>query len=543
MLTLLFCLLLAAVPGVTAQEATVTILHVSDYHSHAEPFYSEGRAGVGGIARAIAYLRPFANDPGAVILSGGDLINRGTPAWSDKYTCAEWPWFNGIVDAMAFGNHDADYGPDVFARCRAELDYPILSANTLDAAGNPLFAVDGKPYLVVEAGGVKIGLLSLAGSDFESLIKPEFRPSEGATFGDRVATARSAVQALRETEGVAAVVLFGHAHYDDDVALAQAVPGIDLILGTHSHLKKELAQLPGTQTYYVSSYQYLTYIGRVELAFVDGKLQSVSGGPVAMSPDLPQDAEIVERVAAMQADLEADPQYAPLFEPIGQAQVELSIDGSLSGESVLGNLVMDVVRAAAGTHAAMSTASSFRQPIPPGEIVEEMLRTTMPYTNKLFAYELTGAQVQALLDHSVSRKGSDFFSQVSGVRFAIDGARAVDVEILRDPADPGAGYAPLDPAATYQLAITDFQAKVAAGYKEILAGLPARETGLEVREQVRAHLGAHSPIHASLDGRIRSAQPGLPESGGPGLDPLSLSLLGLLVAASGLVLHRRARQP
>ena len=37
-------------------------------------------------------------------------MNLGTPAWSDKYQCAEWPLFNGLQDAMAFGNHEADYG-------------------------------------------------------------------------------------------------------------------------------------------------------------------------------------------------------------------------------------------------------------------------------------------------------------------------------------------------------------------------------------------------------------------------------------------------
>ena len=110
--------------------------------------------------------RPFADDPNTLIFNGGDTINHGTPAWSDKYMCAEWPWFNGIVDAMAFGNHDADYGPEVFAQCQAEINYPILSANTLDAGGQPLFQQDGKTYAVFEIDGVKIGVFAVAGSDY-----------------------------------------------------------------------------------------------------------------------------------------------------------------------------------------------------------------------------------------------------------------------------------------------------------------------------------------------------------------------------------------
>ena len=112
---------------------------------------------------------------------------------------------------MAFGNHDADYGAEVFARCRAQITYPLLSANTLDSRGQPLFQYDGKPYAVFTLDGVKIGMFALAGSDFERLVKPELHPLPGATFADRVQAARQVVQTLRENEHVNAVVLIGHA--------------------------------------------------------------------------------------------------------------------------------------------------------------------------------------------------------------------------------------------------------------------------------------------------------------------------------------------
>src|SRR4029079_4797849 len=129
-LALLAPLLLATAPAAAQGRTTITLLHFSDYHSHAVPFYSEGQAGSAGIARLIAYLQPYANDPNSLIFSGGDMMNLGAPAWSDKYHGAEWKWFNGIVDAMAFGNHDADYGPQEFAACSHTIAYPILSANT-----------------------------------------------------------------------------------------------------------------------------------------------------------------------------------------------------------------------------------------------------------------------------------------------------------------------------------------------------------------------------------------------------------------------------
>jgi 5'-nucleotidase len=498
--------LFADVPASVAQYTTITLLHFSDYHSHAMPFYSEGQANTAGIARAIAYLKPFAADPNTLIFSGGDSMNRGAPAWSDKYRCTEWSWWNGIVDAMAFGNHDADYGAEAFARCRTQISYPILSANTLDSQQQPLFQHDGKTYAVFGVAGMKIGVFALAGADFARLVKPEWLPVPGTTFADRVQVARQVVQALRENEHANAVVLIGHALYEDDLALAQAVPGIDVIFGTHSHRREELTHIPGTRTMIISPFQYLTYISKVELTFTDGELRNVSGSLVRMSNDLPQDPEIARRVAQMQTDLEAEPQYAPLFQPIGAADVELSTQGQVSGESILGDFVLDIVRSAAQTHLALITSSGFREPIPPGIIREETLRTALPYPNRILVYAMTGAQIQNLLHYSVSRSGSDFFSQVSGVRFRVGENTATDIQVLKDPANLAAGYLPLDPAATYTVATTDFQGLVAGGYKEIFAQAAPRDTGLEVRDQVRSFFQAHRPVTARLDGRITAGK-------------------------------------
>ncbi|HEY3231052.1 MAG TPA: 5'-nucleotidase C-terminal domain-containing protein [Roseiflexaceae bacterium] len=549
LLVLMPLLLLAVAPTPAQQTATVTLLHFSDYHSHAVPFYSEGQAGTAGIGRLIAYLQPYAKDPNSLIFRGGEMMNMGTPAWSDKYRCAEWPWFNGIVDAMALGNHDSDYGPELFAECRAKIDYPIVSSNTLDKDGRPLFQYDGKTYKVFKVGDVKIGVFALAGADFERLITPALRPAVGATFGDRVATTRQVVAALRDQEHVNTVVLIGHALREDDIALAQAVPGIDIIFGTHSHRKEDLFKIPGTNTWMISPFQYATYVSKLQLQFTGGALSGVTGGLVRMGGDLLPEPRIVNLVSQMQADLQADAQYASLYQPIGSATVELSTEGQFKGEALLGNFVMDIFREAARSNMALATASGFREPIPPGTITEEGFRTAMPYKNRVLVYTMTGAQIQKLLDYSVSRSGSDFFSQVSGVRFRIDGDQAAGIQILKDPTNPSAGYVPLDPAASYSVATSDFQGKVAGGYKDIFAQAGFRDTGIaDIRDEVRAYIKANSPVSARLDGRMSSAaqpapaqQPAqLPKTGGAPATALFVALLGGLLLALGLGARRRS---
>ncbi|MFL5344840.1 MAG: bifunctional metallophosphatase/5'-nucleotidase [Hyalangium sp.] len=457
---------------------TVTLVGLSDYHSHAVPFTSEGEAGRGGVARAIAYFKEAKGRGDTLVLSGGDTLSKGVPTWSDEYQCVEWPWFNGWVDAMALGNHDMDYGAEVFERCRASITYPVLSANLVKEDGTPYFQVEGRPYLVREVGGVRLGLFALAGPDFTRLVKQENLPA-GTRWADGREAAKRIVAELREREHVDAVVLFGHEGREDDEALAREVPGIDVILGTHSHYRGELRLIPGTRTYSVSPYQYLAYLSEVRLRFRGRKLEQVTGGLVKLDASLPEDPEIAARVAQLQQRLKE--KHPERFQVLGRLPRALPDDGIATGEAPIGQWATEAVRQAAGAHAFFSTSSSFRGGLPAGEVTVEDFYAAIPYRNVVALAEMTGAQLLEWLTLMESRRGLDGFSQFSGVRYTVKDGKPVEVEILKDPAHPEAGYTRVDPAATYRVGTTDFQAYTAQGYRELFAkaGNP-RRTALDV---------------------------------------------------------------
>lgn len=416
-----YLLLLLIVSASLHAETTVTLLHFSDYHSHALPFYTdEGERG--GIARAVAYLRSQKR-AGALVFNGGDTINKGAPAWSDKYGCAEWPWWNGIVDAMAFGNHEPDYGRAAFDRCVKKIRYPVLSANT------PGF----KPYVVLKAKGARIGVFALAGPDFPQLVK-------GYTFTDSVTAAQSAVRTLRSRERVDAVVMIGHETTEADYALARAVPGIDVIFGTHSHLKRDLVQIPGTTTTFVSPSQYLTYISRVELTIDKGVVTLVRGGLIPVDDSLPDDPAVARRVARMQRDLQRDPQYSALFTPIGTLASPISTEA-------LAARTLEVMRGAAGAQVAISTKSSFRGPLAAGTLTMESLRAAMPYDNEIVVCTMSDSQLRELIT-----AGDSYVTSV-------------------------------EPNSTHRVATTDYLANVV-----VRKSLPCEATGLRVREELRKRL-------------------------------------------------------
>jgi len=414
-------LLFLALP--LAAETRVTLLHFSDYHSHALPFYTdEGERG--GIARAIGYLKAEKRR-GALVFNGGDTMNIGAPAWSDKYQCAEWSWLNGIVDAMAFGNHDADYGFAQFERCKAQVRYPILSANT-----------NGFPrYTVLKANGVRIGVFAVAGADFPQLVKvPELK------FGNALETAREVVRELREDEQVAAVVMIGHQHTEDDYVLAKAVPGIDVIFGTHSHLKHELTRIEHTATSFISPSQYLTYISRIELTFDGNRVTKVSGGLVPVDDRMRADRATARRVKAMQRELERDPKYSALFVPIAKLDQPIGVEA-------LARRTLAVMRQVTNADVALSTHSSFRRPLPAGSITPEALRAALPYDNEIVVCEMKGADLQRAIDDEM---------YVSG---------------------------PIDPEKTYRVATTDYVAFVAKK-------LHCQRTGKKVRAELTSALVA-----------------------------------------------------
>ncbi|MEO8218938.1 MAG: 5'-nucleotidase, partial [Acidobacteriota bacterium] len=123
--------------------------------------------------------------------------------------------------------------------------------------------------------------------------------------------------------------------------------------------------------------------------------------------------------------------------------------------------------------------------------------------NKILTFSLPGSTLQSILDYSVSRKGTDFFLQVSGLRFSIDSGHARDVEVRNH--EKSDVFEPLDPERTYSVAVPDYLAEVADGYRAFFDPLDRRDTGKELRAEVQSALEAQKSA-AERDGRIRSSQ-------------------------------------
>ncbi|OON69111.1 bifunctional metallophosphatase/5'-nucleotidase [Hymenobacter sp. CRA2] len=221
------------------QQVHLTILHTNDMHSRIDPFPkgSAQWADEGGMARRAALVAKIRQEqPNVLLLDAGDIW-QGTPYFNFFGGELEYKLMSQMhYDAATLGNHDFDNGLEGLVKQLPHAQFPFLVAN-YDFSQTPLKG-RFQPYKVFEKQGVRIGVFGV-GIEMAGLISDK---NYGATkYLDPVAVAREQVQHLRGAEKCDLVICLSHLGYKyesskvDDHKLATGAPGIDLIIGGHTH--------------------------------------------------------------------------------------------------------------------------------------------------------------------------------------------------------------------------------------------------------------------------------------------------------------------
>lgn len=477
----------AVLPTATpVKETKITILHTNDTHGHLDAFrIAEFPDPVGGVARRATLIAQIRKEtPNVLLVDGGD-VHQGILI-ADMYKGEpDIKFMNAMgYDAMGLGNHDLDYGWAIFQARKDAAKFPILSANLVISATNKPALT---PYVIKQVGDVKIALTSFAGPDFKSLVKPDNIPN--MKFEDPIVSAQALVPELRKQADL--VVVLGHQLLKDDKALAQAVPGIDIIIGAHEHARlNEIVKVGNTIL--VEDWQFGAFLGRLDVTLRNGKIADAKYQliPVANSitPDAAIDAEVKSLVAKMKE------QNAARFVVLGEATADITDTNIRSQEAALGNFATDVMRMEAKADIAVSTASSFLNSLFKGPITVNDVSEAMPYKNTLVAAQLSGEQVKQLLELCAKNVGTGAFCQVSGVVFTINKGVVEDIKV---------GGQTLDAAKTYIVATTNYQGGIAAGYKDIFrAAKNYTDLGKDVNELIMNYIKAQKQVSAKVEGRI-----------------------------------------
>lgn len=475
-----------------AAERRITLLHVNDVYQIGP--VDKGRHG--GLARlATVRERVQAESPDTLLILGGDTLSPSVASntFRGEQMIAGW---NAVgLDLAVPGNHEFDFGPEVFRRRVAESRFPWIADNIKERVGGAPFG-GVQTAQIRRFGRVKVGFLGVITADTAQTSKP----GPDARFGEPLAAAKRTAARLR-AQGATIVVALTHLAMADDLKLA-ASGAVDLILGGHDH--SLLQSLAGrTPVFKAGSDARLAL--RIDLVADarSGRLTRIDWAQLPITADIPEEP----RAAAVIARYEA--QLAELLDkPVGESAVVLDArqETSRSRETNVGDWLADIYRQSTGAEAAIVNGGSIRSNTTygPGTLSKRDILSMLPFENPIVKLEVPGKVLRQALEHGLAEVDrsdeSGRFPQVSGIRYRFDARRPVGSRLL----DVQVAGQPLDDGRRYSLAVNGYLAGGGDGYG-MLRGLPfllSPENALSETAEVIEALAKGSPIAPGVDGRI-----------------------------------------
>lgn len=514
--------------GAAQADFTLHVLHTNDFHSRIEPIgksdstcdaESDAKGECfGGIARLGAKINELrdqlkAEGRNVVVLDAGDQY-QGSLFYTTYKGKDTVEFMNAIgFDAMAVGNHEFDDGPGGLQILAEGAKFPIVSGN-LDLSQSPELKDKVGGALTLEVGGQKIGIVSALAMD-----TPETAaPGDKVIFKDDMDSLKAEVQELTDA-GVTKIVALTHSGYKRDQEFAAEVPGIDAVIGGHSHTL--LGQMDGAEGPYptmvkgaegvevpvATAYAYGKYLGHLVLTWNDaGKLIKAEGAPVLLDASVTPDARLAARVKEMAAPIDE-------LKAKRVAEIAAPIDGSRETcrvkECEMGDVVAEAMLARVkdqGVTIAIQNGGGLRASIEAGPVAMGDVLSVLPFQNTLSTFQLKGADVVAALENGASQieERAGRFAQVAGLKYTVDPAAPAGSRISEVQVRDGANWVPIDANATYGVVSQNYMRSGGDGYKVFAEkAMNAYDFGPDLADVLAEYLARQGAGFApKLDGRI-----------------------------------------
>ena len=224
------------------KSVTITFVQLNDVYEMTPMGVSDTDKGEGGLAR-IATLKKnlLKKNPDTYMVLAGDMVSPSAIGLAKvkvgegekKERLAGKQMIAALnvmgMDYMTLGNHEFDIEEKQLMDRIAESQFKWFSSNVTDADGKPFPGVAINAILETKAGGTKVKL------GFFGLTLDSAKKDWVSYDMDLAKVARQQIKILREDMGADIVIALTHLGIAQDVALAEEVEGIDLILGGHEH--------------------------------------------------------------------------------------------------------------------------------------------------------------------------------------------------------------------------------------------------------------------------------------------------------------------
>ncbi len=496
-------IVLSLAPWAWAAQVSLRILYVNDFHGFAETHQSAGSQTLrGGIAYLAGAVDRERCGQASLLVAAGDMIQGDL--WADLFQGRSViDVMNAMrFDAMTVGNHEFYQGLPVLRARIAQAEFPVLGANV---EGSPSL----KPYVIKQLNGVKIGIIGVV-TPTTAATHPE--NVAGLKFSSPESALRRYLPELKRQADI--IVVLSHCGYPVDQELAAQVPGIDIIVGGHTHTKILHPELVG-HTIIVQAWEHAKALGVLDLQIKDGKIVGFQGTLKEISPETGAPDPRIQKMVAHYGEQA----HSIMQQVIGDTRVDLDGKNVRSEETNLGDFIADVMRQAAGADVAVINGGSLKASIPRGPIKRQELYQALPFRNYLVTARLTGAQLKLVLEHGVSslEQPAGRFPQVSGLTFTYSQAAPAGARIQ----NLTVGGQPVILEKSYLVATIDFLAAGGDGYKifaeasqgvggEVPSGGSAKPglsyfgPAISLRALVISAIEARKSLAPKIEGRIRA---------------------------------------
>ena len=471
-----------------ANAVRLTFVLVNDIYKMNE---DDGRGGLPRLAAVVKAER--AKSPNVIFAHAGDTLSPSLMSGFDQ-GAHMIALFNDLPpDVFVPGNHEFDFGPEIYAKRMGEARFPVLAANLRDEKGAIL--PHHADTMMLERGGIRIGVV---GATLETT--PILSGPGPLKFASTLETVAAASRALKQ-QGADITVAVVHA----DKATGQklmAARAADIILSGHNH---DLHIDFDGRVSLTESGEDADFVVAVDVDVtvkVEDGARKISWWPnyrVFDTKDVTPDPAMLLRVRAYEKELsqELDVEVATLGTPLDSANRIVR-----GGEAAIGDLVADAMRAQTGAEIAIINGGSIRgnrQYSAGHRLTRRDILIELPFGSKTVLTSVTGAQVRAAIENGLSGQGTGRFPQVSGMKIVADahapaGARVVSIEV---------GGQPLDLAKSYTLATYDFMLRGGDGYAALRDPAATEDYGERlVANDVMAYARKLGEVSARVEGRI-----------------------------------------
>jgi len=307
----------------------LTILTTNDLHANLVPFDHpdnlKGKApvlkGVGGAARRatiVNRVRAESTCP-VLLLDSGDTTYGNSKLAKAFHGAPDIAVLNAMnYDAMAPGNHEFQWPSVDTLRNIRDSRFPWVCANLCDEKTGKLFF---EPYVIRDIEGVRVAFLGLI-SQLVNSPPYKARIELGLTATEPIEAAKKIVPEIRQKADI--VICLSHLGVSIDQTLARTVPGIDIILGGHSHtrLARPILVPSSTPTAsclgavpIVQAFLWGSEMGETQVIFHRDELtgayslMSCKGDLISLDKSVPDDSAIAALINSYQQRLGA--QSAP----------------------------------------------------------------------------------------------------------------------------------------------------------------------------------------------------------------------------------------